>query len=79
VLLEAIGEGAQGRTFDAVDKRPPRGAERAVAIKRFDVRGATSWKDVELAEREVAGGDEARGEDEEAEGASRDATRPAPR
>src|SRR6185369_13107854 len=26
---------------------------RAVAIKRFDVRGAKSWKDVELAEREA--------------------------
>jgi hypothetical protein len=49
VLLEPIGEGAQGRTFDAVDKREG----RAVAIKRFDVRGATTWKDVELAEREA--------------------------
>jgi hypothetical protein len=49
VLLHAIGEGAQGRTFDGVDKREG----RAVAIKRFDVRGAPSWKDVELAEREA--------------------------
>jgi protein kinase-like protein len=49
VLLEPIGEGAQGRTFDGVDKREG----RPVAIKRFDVRGATSWKDVELAEREA--------------------------
>ena len=49
VLLQPIGEGAQGRTFDGVDKREG----RAVAIKRFDVRGATSWKDVELAEREA--------------------------
>jgi hypothetical protein len=53
VLLEAIGEGAQGRTFDGVDNRPPQGRPRAVAIKRFDVRGAASWKDVELAEREA--------------------------
>ncbi len=53
VLLEPIGEGAQGRTFAGIDKRSPRGGERAVAIKRFEVRGATSWKDVELAEREA--------------------------
>ena len=43
------GEGAQGRTFDGVDKRDG----QPVAIKRFDVRGAASWKDVELAEREA--------------------------
>jgi len=49
VLLSPIGEGAQGRTFDGIDEQ--RG--RAVAIKRFDVRGAASWKDVELAEREA--------------------------
>jgi hypothetical protein len=49
VLVGSLGEGAQGRTFDAVDKREG----RAVAIKRFDVRGARSWKDVELAEREA--------------------------
>jgi hypothetical protein len=49
VLLQPIGGGAQGQTFDGVDKREG----RAVAIKRFDVRGATSWKDVELAEREA--------------------------
>src|SRR6185312_15088283 len=49
VLLGALGEGAQGRTFDAVDKREG----RPVAIKRFDVRGAKAWKDVELAEREA--------------------------
>ncbi len=53
VLLEPIGEGAQGRTFAGIDRRSPRGGERAVAIKRFEVRGATSWKDVELAEREA--------------------------
>jgi hypothetical protein len=49
VLLGALGEGTQGITFDAVDKREG----RPVAIKRFDVRGARSWKDVELAEREA--------------------------
>lgn len=53
MILEPIGEGAQGRTFAGIDKRSPRGGERAVAIKRFEVRGATSWKDVELAEREA--------------------------
>jgi hypothetical protein len=49
VLLARLGEGAQGETWDAVDKREG----RAVAIKRFDVRGARAWKDVELAEREA--------------------------
>ncbi len=49
VLQGSLGEGAQGRTFDGVDKREG----RAVAIKRFDVRGASTWKSVELAEREV--------------------------
>jgi hypothetical protein len=49
VLLEKLGEGAQGSTWDAVDKREG----TRVAIKRFDVRGARAWKDVELAEREA--------------------------
>lgn len=49
VLLGVLGEGAQGRTFDGVDAREG----RPVAIKRFDVRGAHAWKDVELAEREA--------------------------
>ena len=49
VLLQPLGEGGQGVTFDAVDKREG----RPVAIKRFDVRGAKTWKDVELAEREA--------------------------
>ena len=44
-----LGEGAQGVTYDAVDTQ----SGHAVAIKRFDVRGARSWKDVELAEREA--------------------------
>jgi hypothetical protein len=49
VVIGTLGEGSQGRTFDAVDKR----VGQAVAIKRFDVRGARSWKDVDLAEREA--------------------------
>jgi len=49
VLSGVLGEGSQGATFEAVDKREG----RAVAIKRFVVRGARSWKDVELAEREA--------------------------
>src|SRR5580704_14108876 len=49
VVLGTLGEGSQGRTFDGVDKR----VGQPVAIKRFDVRGATSWKDVDLAEREA--------------------------
>ncbi len=49
VPMGPLGEGAQGRTFDGVDKAEG----RAVAIKRFDVRGARAWKDVELAEREA--------------------------
>jgi serine/threonine protein kinase len=46
---ELLGEGAQGTTYAARDAENG----RAVAIKRFDVRGARSWKDVELAEREI--------------------------
>jgi hypothetical protein len=49
IVIGTLGEGAQGRTFDGVDKREG----RPVAIKRFDVRGAASWKDVDLAEREA--------------------------
>jgi hypothetical protein len=49
VVLGTLGEGSQGRTFDGVDKR----LGQPVAIKRFDVRGASSWKDVDLAEREA--------------------------
>ncbi|MEB2310463.1 MAG: serine/threonine-protein kinase [Sorangiineae bacterium] len=44
-----LGAGSQGETLDAVDER----SKRRVAIKRFTVRGASSWKDVELAEREA--------------------------
>src|SRR5687767_3372878 len=49
VVRGVLGEGAQGTTFDAIDES----TGRAVAIKRFDVKGAKSWKDVELAEREA--------------------------
>jgi hypothetical protein len=49
VCLGVLGEGSQGRTFDGIDKREG----QPVAIKRFDVRGAKGWKDVELAEREA--------------------------
>src|SRR5271154_4454269 len=48
-ILGLLGEGAQGRTFDGVDLREG----RPVAIKRFDVRTAKTWKDAELAERET--------------------------
>lgn len=44
-----LGEGSQGETLEAVDKRDG----RLVAIKRFRIKGAASWKDVELAEREA--------------------------
>ena len=49
VLVRKLGEGAQGATFEAVDSREG----RLVAVKRFDVKGAAKWKDVELAEREA--------------------------
>jgi len=47
-LERRLGEGSQGTTWAAVG---PDG--RSVAVKRFDVRGARAWKDVELAEREA--------------------------
>jgi hypothetical protein len=49
VIVGSLGEGAQGHTFDGVDKREG----RPVAIKRFDVRFAKTWKEAELAEREA--------------------------
>jgi len=49
VVTKILGEGSQGSTFEAVDKKEG----RLVAVKRFDVRGAKAWKDVELAEREA--------------------------
>ena len=48
-IIGVLGAGSQAETLDAVDKQDG----RAVAIKRFQVRGAKSWKDVELAEREA--------------------------
>jgi hypothetical protein len=48
-VLRVLGEGAQGETLEALDKREG----RLVAIKRFIVKGAKSWKSVELAEREA--------------------------
>lgn len=49
VPFRRLGSGSQGETFEAVD----RATGRAVALKRFDIHGASSWKDVELAEREA--------------------------
>jgi len=49
VAFHRLGSGSQAETFEGVDRK--NGC--AVAIKRFDVHGATSWKDVELAEREA--------------------------
>lgn len=49
VFVRTLGEGAQGETFEAVDKREG----TLVAIKKFRIGKAKSWKDVELAEREA--------------------------
>jgi serine/threonine protein kinase len=49
VIMRPLGEGSQGATLEAVDKR----VGRLVAIKRFEVKTAKKWKDVELAEREA--------------------------
>lgn len=49
-VVGLIGSGAQGSTLLAVEE----GTGRHVAIKRFVVKGARSWKDVELAEREAS-------------------------
>jgi hypothetical protein len=48
-ITRVLGEGSQATTYEAVDAKEG----RLVAIKRFQVRGASSWKDVELAEREA--------------------------
>ncbi|HKY40865.1 MAG TPA: serine/threonine-protein kinase [Polyangiaceae bacterium] len=48
-VVGLLGSGSQGETLEAVDKQ----AGLLVAIKRFMIRGAKSWKDVELAEREA--------------------------
>jgi serine/threonine protein kinase len=48
LLDRRLGEGSQGSTWAATGP----GGQKA-AVKRFDVRGARAWKDVELAEREA--------------------------
>lgn len=48
-ILRVLGEGSQASTFEATDKASP----KRVTVKRFRVRGARSWKEVELAEREA--------------------------
>lgn len=48
-VTRLLGEGGQAATFEAVDKQ----GGKLVAIKRFRVKGAKSWKEVELAEREA--------------------------
>ncbi len=48
-IVRALGEGAHATTYEAVDAQEG----RLVAVKRFVVRGARSWKEVELAEREA--------------------------
>ncbi len=48
-VLGKLGEGSQGETLEALDKL----AGRLVAVKRFRIRGARGWKDIELAEREA--------------------------
>jgi serine/threonine protein kinase len=49
VILRLVAHGGQATTYEGLDKREG----QHVAIKRFVVRGASSWKDVELAEREA--------------------------
>ena len=49
-LMRLLGEGSQGATWEAIGTK---NGDRKVAIKRFEVRGAKQWKDVELAEREA--------------------------
>ncbi len=48
-ILEKLGAGGQGTTYTGIDKSNG----TRVTIKRFRVRGASSWKQVELAEREA--------------------------
>lgn len=49
VITGVIANGGQATTYEAIDKSNG----TRVAIKRFSVRGASSWKEVELAERET--------------------------
>jgi tRNA A-37 threonylcarbamoyl transferase component Bud32 len=48
-VTKLLGEGGQATSYQAVDER----ADRLVVVKRFRIRGAKSWKEVELAEREA--------------------------
>jgi serine/threonine protein kinase len=48
-IVRVLGEGSQGSTFEAIDSK----GGGTVAIKRFAVRNAKVWKEVELAEREA--------------------------
>ncbi len=48
-VIGSLGEGSQAQTLEAEDTT----SGVRVAVKRFSVRGARSWKDVELAEREA--------------------------
>lgn len=48
-ITGVIANGGQATTYDGIDKSNG----TRVAIKRFSVRGASSWKEVELAERET--------------------------
>lgn len=48
-VIGLLGHGAQGETLEAIDTK----TEHSVAVKKFFVRGAKEWKDVELAEREA--------------------------
>jgi tRNA A-37 threonylcarbamoyl transferase component Bud32 len=48
-VVGTLGEGSQAETLEALDTQ----SGQHVALKRFLVRGAKSWKDVELAEREA--------------------------
>lgn len=49
VISGLIASGGQATTYEGIDKSNG----TRVAIKRFSVRGASSWKEVELAEREA--------------------------
>jgi hypothetical protein len=48
-LVRRLGGGGQATTYEATDEQ----GKIPVAVKEFRVRGAASWKDVELAEREA--------------------------
>jgi serine/threonine protein kinase len=48
-IVRVLGEGSQASTFEAIDAK----GGGTVAVKRFAVRNAKVWKEVELAEREA--------------------------